>query len=116
MLPVSVDTGPPHTYWRVSADGIVQELQDGAQFYEGLFAEAALWSVAGVRANATTFVLPGQEGARQVDTLWASLVAALSLYVGPQVRVDCFASVMQTRLFPRKRGRWGVLCKNIYQA
>ncbi len=60
------DTGPPHTYWRVSPSGDIQRLADGAIFYGSLFAESDIWD--GIRANATSFALPGQEGARQVCT------------------------------------------------
>lgn len=74
------DSGPPHEYWRVSATGFTERLSDGSLFYDSLFSELEYWNL--VRAEAASFLLPGQEGARQVDTLWGSLIAALSLYVG----------------------------------
>ncbi len=81
---------------------------DPAVFYEALVAEQALWEGdifgwpdAGVGqgetlgddatstntresivADAAILTLPGQEGRRQMDAVWGSVVTALSLYVG----------------------------------
>ena len=52
----------------------------GAAFYAALFAEQRAWRA--TLAGAALVTLPGQDGARTVDALWGSLVAALSLYVG----------------------------------
>ena len=81
----AADLGPPHGYWRISPSGVAERLADGALFYDALFNELDYWNL--VLADASSFSLPDQEGARQVDTLWGSLIAALSLYVGDAVRI-----------------------------
>jgi len=51
-------------------------------FYAALLAEQVLWNA--TFAPKTSYVLPGREGARQVDMAAGALIASLSLYVGFQ--------------------------------
>lgn len=71
-----------YAYYNASASGGGTMPLDGgaAAFYAFLFGEAAAWNATLVAAARVR--LPGAEGARQVDTMWGSLVAALGLYVG----------------------------------
>ena len=68
-------------YYNASASTPLAPLEEGA-FYAALLAESQLWNA--TLAGAAAYSLPGREGARQVDTATASLVASMSLYVGLQ--------------------------------
>jgi hypothetical protein len=80
--------GQGEAFYNASLDTpLVPQPLDANVFYEALFAEQALWEgTLGGNSTASSAAallsLPGQEGRRQVDTAWGSVVAALSLYVG----------------------------------
>ena len=53
---------------------------DPTAFYSALIAEQTFWNE--TFSQATKYVLPGQDGARQVDTTRGALVASISLFIG----------------------------------
>lgn len=76
-----VDAPPfQYSYFAASRTGVAPLA--AADFYAALWVEAALWNSA--LAAASVINLPGQDGARQVDSARGALIASLSLYVGLQ--------------------------------
>lgn len=70
---------PPFLYY-TAANNTKPTTLDETAFYESLYEEQALWN--GTFSVAAGFNVPGQEGARYIDTIFGPLVSGLSLFIG----------------------------------